>query len=486
MSTYGYTRSSHEVFSSNAGHLVSGMSSAGAICTTALRDAREKEKREIGILNDRLADYIEKVRFLKAQNYCLEHDIEILRRGFSGSSHVSTLYDSEITHSKRSLEQVIAGRTAFQKEVTTLSTDIEAYRAKWLDTLKVVRAHRADHDVDLDKLAKVEAEVSIYARKIRIVEEDVHRIRRENDLVLSDISKIRGLVHSEVSIKAERSRSTQDLLSRVQYLKTDNASRIEQELLFIRRDTTAENRDHFRHELQAAMRDIRADYEAISYRNRQDIEIWYSGQLEKIRRDTGSVNVHAYKEELVSIRSVVSGVTSRLSEIESRNTLLASQINDLRQQQTEDARIYELTLSEKDDAIAVLRERCEDISLQMSKLCDIETSLNAELERYRTLLNGANITTYLASSTGGAAYTGGALSSQTRTTRIVQSSSSTGGGGVHVGGHIGGISVGGHTGGYSISGHVGGYSASAHVGSTSHVTRSSAAHSYTNSSSTIH
>ena len=42
-------------------NLVSGMSSAGAICTTQIRDAREREKREIGLLNDRLADYIEKV-----------------------------------------------------------------------------------------------------------------------------------------------------------------------------------------------------------------------------------------------------------------------------------------------------------------------------------------------------------------------------------------------------------------------------------------
>lgn len=47
-------------------NLVSGMSSAGAICTTQIRDAREREKREIGLLNDRLADYIEKVCAFKS------------------------------------------------------------------------------------------------------------------------------------------------------------------------------------------------------------------------------------------------------------------------------------------------------------------------------------------------------------------------------------------------------------------------------------
>ena len=71
MSTYGYTHitstsqgrglASGAAYTSGFGGLVSGMSSAGAICTTQIRDAREREKREIGLLNDRLADYIEKV-----------------------------------------------------------------------------------------------------------------------------------------------------------------------------------------------------------------------------------------------------------------------------------------------------------------------------------------------------------------------------------------------------------------------------------------
>lgn len=73
MSTYAaYTTSTYQgrglasgTYASGFGQLVSGMSSAGAICTTQIRDAREREKREIGLLNDRLADYIEKVRDYK-------------------------------------------------------------------------------------------------------------------------------------------------------------------------------------------------------------------------------------------------------------------------------------------------------------------------------------------------------------------------------------------------------------------------------------
>uniref|UniRef100_A0A1I7U7J9 IF rod domain-containing protein n=1 Tax=Caenorhabditis tropicalis TaxID=1561998 RepID=A0A1I7U7J9_9PELO len=432
------------------GGLVSGMSSAGAICTTQIRDAREREKREIGLLNDRLADYIEKVRFLEAQNQCLSHDIDILRRGFSGDGHISGLFNAEIAQAKRILEQTIAGRATFDRDLAALSSDVETIRKKWLESVSAVKAHREDHDVDLDKLSKIEAEISLFKRKIRIVEEDVIRIRRENDGIYNEIARIRHLIHDEIALKNERSLNVQDLLQRIKLLQTENNTRIEQELVFIRRDTTAENRDYFRQELQAAIRDIRADYEAISIRNRNDIEVWYREQIRKIQSEATRVTPDLYKEELASIRSTVTSVKSRLAEVEGRNFFLEKLIEDLRN--NEENKLYEISLAEKDAQIAKLRDQCTELSIQMEKLCDHETSLRAEIERYRVLLNGANVTTYVSNthpatgiSVGGNVGTTRIISETTRT----HSSSNTSYSGVPsrsgytVGGNIGGVSVGG-------------------------------------------
>ncbi|EGT43922.1 hypothetical protein CAEBREN_31744, partial [Caenorhabditis brenneri] len=430
------------------GGLVSGISSAGAICTTQIRDAREREKREIGLLNDRLADYIEKVRFLEAQNQCLSHDIDILRRGFSGGGHVSGLFDTEIAQAKRILEQTIAGRATFDRDINALSADIEAIRKKWIETVTAVKAHREDHDVDLDRLAKIEAEISLFKRKIRIVEEDVIRIRRENDGIYNEIARIKQLTNNEVALRNERSLNVQDLLQRIKLLQTENNSRIEQELVFIRRDTTAENRDYFRHELQAAIRDIRADYEV---------------------SESTRVNPDLYKEELSSIRTTVTNVKSRLAEVEGRvsipfegkksiiiqNFFLEKLIEDLKN--NEESKLYEISLSEKDAQIARLREQCTELSIQMEKLCDNEISLRAEIERYRILLNGANVTTYLPNThpsastiqVGGNIGTTRVISETTRT----HSSSNTSYSGIPA--HRTGYTVGGNIGGVSVGGTVG-------------------------------
>ncbi|CAO4378530.1 unnamed protein product [Caenorhabditis nigoni] len=463
MSTYSSSRTvQYQAYGSNSVqnntqyNLVSGMSSAGAICTTQIRDAREREKREIGLLNDRLADYIEKVRFLKAQNHVLEHDIAILRNGFSGSGQISTYFESEIAQSTRLVQTVLASRTKHQADIAALTADIDIWRTKWLEAISAVKAHREDHDVNLDKLAAVEAQIALVNRKIRIVDEDVVRIRRENGQIQGSIGNIHTQIHREVALRNEHNSRIQSLIHSVKSLQTENSSRIEQELIYIRRDTTIENRDYFRSELQAAMRDIRANYEEMSIRSRQDIEVWYHKQIEDIRRSTHHVGyVDHYKEELVQIRSTLSHTQSRLAEIECRNTMLASTITDLRHQQTEEARIFEAVLAEKDAQNAKLRERCTEISIQMEKLCDHEVSLQAELERYRVLLNGANVTTYLANSSTSAHRTSHVTTSTTRTTGGYAASTgytSEHRGGYTIGGNIGGISVGAHIDGGHVTG----------------------------------
>lgn len=459
-------------------NLVSGMSSAGAICTTQIRDAREREKREIGLLNDRLADYIEKVRFLKAQNHVLAHDIEILKRGFSGGGSISDFFTSEISQCTHKSQTIISTRTKYQADVTALSNEIDLYRTKWLEALGQVKAHREDHDVNLDKLAAIEAQIALFHRKIRIVDEDVVRIRRENGNIQGNIGRIHSQIHHEVSAKNEFSARIQSLIHQVKTITTENTSRIEQEVAYIRRDTTLDNRDHFRADLQAAMRDIRANYEAVSRRSREDIEIWYHKQIDEIRRQPGYViQVDVYKEELISIRSTMSHMQSRLAEIECRNTMLVSTITDLKHQQSEEARIFEAILAEKDAQNAKLRERCTEISIQMEKLCDHEVSLQAELERYRTLLNGANVTTYLANSSGAGLRTSQVTTTTTRTTGGYTSSSSTAGytaghtsghrSGYTVGGNIGGVSVGGHIDGTHVSGMAGGHHSASYSYSSS-------------------
>lgn len=75
-----------------------GASPFGQNAASAVRDSREREKKEMRELNDRLASYIEQVRFLEAQNRKLAADLDLLRsRWGKDTTSVKTLYESELT-----------------------------------------------------------------------------------------------------------------------------------------------------------------------------------------------------------------------------------------------------------------------------------------------------------------------------------------------------------------------------------------------------
>jgi intermediate filament protein if len=64
---------------------------------TSIRDSREREKKEISGLKDKLAGYIEKVRFLEAQNRKIQTNLELLsgKRG-KDTHNIRHIYESEL------------------------------------------------------------------------------------------------------------------------------------------------------------------------------------------------------------------------------------------------------------------------------------------------------------------------------------------------------------------------------------------------------
>lgn len=79
----------------------SGSSPFGNSAASTIRDNREREKKELSQLNDRLASFIEKVRFLEAQNRKLGIDLENLQgKTGKGSANIQIMHEKELTVSE--------------------------------------------------------------------------------------------------------------------------------------------------------------------------------------------------------------------------------------------------------------------------------------------------------------------------------------------------------------------------------------------------
>ncbi len=74
----------------------------GTSALVAVNETREKEKRELCQLNDKFAQYVEKVRFLEAQNRKLQLELEALQnKAGQGSSKIKEMYEVEMNEAKK-------------------------------------------------------------------------------------------------------------------------------------------------------------------------------------------------------------------------------------------------------------------------------------------------------------------------------------------------------------------------------------------------
>ncbi|MRA94233.1 hypothetical protein GH868_30380, partial [Bacillus thuringiensis] len=82
-----------------AAHVFSNITTTGV---NNVRESRVQEKKDMQDLNERFASYIEKVRFLEAQNRRLADELEKLKSKWGKeTSAVKAMYQAELDEARR-------------------------------------------------------------------------------------------------------------------------------------------------------------------------------------------------------------------------------------------------------------------------------------------------------------------------------------------------------------------------------------------------
>uniref|UniRef100_A0A183BLV9 IF rod domain-containing protein n=1 Tax=Globodera pallida TaxID=36090 RepID=A0A183BLV9_GLOPA len=348
-------------------------------------------KKELSDLNDRLANYIEKVRFLEAQNRKLKADLDMLqgRRG-KDTITIKTMYESEINTAKKLIEDTGKSKRELEADVAKLQRDLDEQRRKYEEAVRTRAGDREKLDDLLVQLSNLEAEISLLKRRIALLEEELGKLRKENTRLHSDLQRVRAELDQETLNRIDYQNQVQTLLEEIDFIRRSHDQEIKDLQAMAARDTTSENREFFRNELASAIRDIRNEYDTLNNKNRNDVESWYKLKVQEIETQSARQNMEQgyQKDELKRLRVQLTDLRGKLSDLEARNSLLEKQTQELNYQLEDDQRAYEDALNAKDAQIRKMRDECQALMVELQMLLDTKQTLDAEIAIYRKMLEG--------------------------------------------------------------------------------------------------
>ena len=96
-----------------------------------VRETRVQEKKDMQDLNERFANYIEKVRFLEAQNRRLADELEKLKAKWGKeTSAVKAMYQAELDEARRLLDEAEKEKAKFEIRCSSLEEQIDELRTQ--------------------------------------------------------------------------------------------------------------------------------------------------------------------------------------------------------------------------------------------------------------------------------------------------------------------------------------------------------------------
>ncbi|XP_067881067.1 keratin, type I cytoskeletal 18 [Heterodontus francisci] len=319
------------------------------------------EKETMQGLNDRLANYLEKVRSLETANSKLELQIKdhLDARGLNIRDW--SIYDKPLNEFRQQVYDITVDNARLILQIDNARLAADDFRVKWESELSI----RQSVENDINGLRKVIDDTNIgrlhLESEIESLKEELIYIRKNHD------DEVQAL-HSQISNSSVQ-------------VEVDSAHG---------------------EDLTKVIADIRKQYEAVAQKNKEDAESWYKTQLE-----THKVEVQHNTDELQGTKVQVTELNRQLQSLDVELESLLSMKNSLECTLKDTEMRYEMELQQINNMAGKLEADLVQIRTEMQSqareydiLLNIKMKLEFEIATYRCLLDGEDVNALVESTSG--------------------------------------------------------------------------------------
>lgn len=375
----------------NAGPPSGAYANVTATGVTAVKSSRDQEKKDMQDLNERFASYIEKVRFLEAQNRKLADELDKLKSKWGKeTTAIKAMYQAELDEARKLLDDAEKEKARLEIRCTALEEQVEELRAQ-LEDLKTARQQDRDTIASQNQgLAEMEAEVNVLRRRIEQLENDRERDKKEIARLTDALNRARTDLDQETLAHIDAENRRQTLEEELEFLKQVHEQEMKELAALAYRDTTQENREFWKNEMGNALREIQQTYDEKLDSMRGELETFYNLKIQEFRTGATRQNmetVHS-KEESKRLRAQQGDMKGKLGDLEAKNAALERELEALKQELHDKDREYEAENDLLKTEVAKLRAEMEAILKELQDLMDTKLGLELEISAYRKLLEG--------------------------------------------------------------------------------------------------
>jgi len=376
---------------STVGTPAGGYTSLSAKGVLDVTQSRHKEKKDMQDLNERLANYIEKVRFLEAQNRRLADELEKLKSKWGKETEmIKAMYEAELAEARRLLDDAVKEKSRLEIRLTSTEEYLDELKMRLDAALKDAAESRERADRNIQQLSDYEGEIAMLRRRLESLEGDRDKEKGLIKRLQDALNAARSDLDNETLLHIDAENRRQTLEEELEFLKAVHEQELKELQAMAYRDTTSENREYWKNEMGQALREIQQAYDDKIDGMRSELEGYYNLKVQEVRTGAARTNMETghSKEESKRLKTQLGAIRDKLGDLEARNLALARELEALRREKEEREReLEEENLILKGD-VAKLRAEMEAMLKELERIIDSKLGLELEIAAYRRLLEG--------------------------------------------------------------------------------------------------
>ncbi|KAI1727251.1 intermediate filament protein [Ditylenchus destructor] len=364
-----------------------------ALSATAAKsflEAADKEKKTMQGLNDRLGNYIDRVKKLEEQNRKLVADLEDLRgRWGKDTSEIKVKFSSSLSTARKEIDGAARQKAEIDVKVARLKDDLAEYRNRFDDVQRRREADREHINTFTNMIADAQSELEMLRARWKQLTDEEKRLNGDNARLWEELAKARSDLDEETLGRIDFQNQVQTLMEELEFLRRVHEQEVK-ELQALLAQAPADTREFFKNELALAIRDIKDEYDYIAKQGRQDMESWYKLKVSEVQGNANRSMMESnyQREEVKRMRDNIGDLRGKLGDLEAKNAQLEKEVQNLNYQLNDDQRQYEQALNERDATLRRMKEECQSLVAELQALLDTKQMLDAEIAIYRKMLEG--------------------------------------------------------------------------------------------------